>query len=166
MFHQDEGGIEKSIPGAQDFPRPERFPKSKAGGKSRGSQNSVINSSPSFSPILPDPQKITILGETKSDKIVTRIFTKYGDLFITSIITNSGRQFTRIFLWFGDNLVTYSIENVLGLLSPKDAKTYISWCTSIPPMNVKGTRTKVYWGPSVFVFVFVYLHVWHTRASP
>ena len=32
-----------------------------------------------------------------------------------------------------------------------------------PPMNVKGTRTKVYWGPSVFVFVFlfifVYLHV-------
>ena len=29
-----------------------------------------------------------------------------------------------------------------------------------PPMNVKGTRTKVYWGPSVFVFVFVFVFVY------
>ena len=43
-------------------------------------------------PIPTDPPKITILGETKSDKIVTRIITKFGDPFITSILTNSGNS--------------------------------------------------------------------------
>ena len=38
------------------------------------------------------PKKITLWGETKSDKIVTWIFTKYGDHTITLIITNSGRS--------------------------------------------------------------------------
>ena len=38
------------------------------------------------------PQKVTILSETKSDKIVTQIITKYGDIFITSIVTNSGNS--------------------------------------------------------------------------
>ena len=38
------------------------------------------------------PKKITIWGEIKSDKIVTWIFTKYGDHTITLIITNSGRS--------------------------------------------------------------------------
>ena len=38
MLHQDEGGIGKSIPDAQDFPRPERFPEGEARGKSRGSR--------------------------------------------------------------------------------------------------------------------------------
>ena len=36
------------------------------------------------------PKKITLWGETKSDKIVTWTFTKYGDHTITLIITNSG----------------------------------------------------------------------------
>ena len=38
------------------------------------------------------PKKITLWGETKSDKIATWIFTKYGDHTITLIITNSGRS--------------------------------------------------------------------------
>ena len=38
------------------------------------------------------PKKITLWGEIKSDKIVTWIFTKYGDHTITLIITNSGRS--------------------------------------------------------------------------
>ena len=38
------------------------------------------------------PQKITLWSETKSDRIVTWIFTKYGDHTITLIITNSGRS--------------------------------------------------------------------------
>ena len=38
------------------------------------------------------PKKITLWGETKSDKIVTWIFTKYGDHTITLIITSSGRS--------------------------------------------------------------------------
>ena len=38
MLHQDEGWIGKSIPDAQDFPRPERFPEGEARGKSRGSR--------------------------------------------------------------------------------------------------------------------------------
>ena len=38
MLHQEEGGIGKSIPDAQDFPRPERFPEGEARGKSRGSR--------------------------------------------------------------------------------------------------------------------------------
>ena len=37
-------------------------------------------------------QKITKLGETKSDRIVTWIVTKFGDNFITLIFTNSGRS--------------------------------------------------------------------------
>ena len=36
------------------------------------------------------PKKITLWGEIKSDKIVTWIFTKYGDHTITLIITHSG----------------------------------------------------------------------------
>ena len=38
VLHQEEGGIGKSIPDAQDFPRPERFPEGEARGKSRGSR--------------------------------------------------------------------------------------------------------------------------------
>ena len=38
VLHQDEGWIGKSIPDAQDFPRPERFPEGEARGKSRGSR--------------------------------------------------------------------------------------------------------------------------------
>ena len=38
MLHQEEGGIGKSIPDAQDFPRPKRFPEGEARGKSRGSR--------------------------------------------------------------------------------------------------------------------------------
>ena len=34
VLHQEEGGIGKSIPDAQDFPRPERFPEGEARGKS------------------------------------------------------------------------------------------------------------------------------------
>ena len=36
VLHQEEGGIGKSIPDAQDFPRPERFPEGEARGKSQG----------------------------------------------------------------------------------------------------------------------------------
>ena len=36
------------------------------------------------------PPKITIMGEIKSDKIVTRIVTKFGDIFVTLILTISG----------------------------------------------------------------------------
>ena len=38
VLHQEEGGIGKSIPDAQDFPRPKRFPEGEARGKSRGSR--------------------------------------------------------------------------------------------------------------------------------
>ena len=53
----------------------------------------------------------------------------------------------------------YSRSSTLQLQWKLDQPT--CQCTALrnPPMNVKGTRTKVYWGPSVFVFVFVYLHV-------
>ena len=36
------------------------------------------------------PPKITIMGEIKSDKIVTRFVTKFGDIFVTLILTISG----------------------------------------------------------------------------
>ena len=38
VLHQDSGGIGKSIPDAQDFLRPKRFPEGEARGKSRGSR--------------------------------------------------------------------------------------------------------------------------------
>ena len=36
------------------------------------------------------PPKITIMSDIKSDKIFTRIVTKFGDIFVTSILTISG----------------------------------------------------------------------------
>ena len=42
VLHQEEGGIGKSIPDAQDFPRPKRFPEGKARGKSRGSREILV----------------------------------------------------------------------------------------------------------------------------
>ena len=36
------------------------------------------------------PPKITIIGEIKSDKIVTRFVNKFGDIFVTLILTISG----------------------------------------------------------------------------
>ena len=39
----------------------------------------MIFSSPYFSTIPADPQKITLVGESKSDKIVKQIVTRFGD---------------------------------------------------------------------------------------
>ena len=38
------------------------------------------------------PKKFTVLGETILNKLVTRIFIKYGDLIVTLTFTNSGRS--------------------------------------------------------------------------
>ena len=45
------------------------------------------------------PPKITIMGEIKSDKIVTRIVTKFCDIFVTLILTISGSSPKRSPYW-------------------------------------------------------------------
>ena len=55
-------------------------------------------------------QKFTILGETKSDEIVTQIVTKCGDLFITSILTISGRSPKKSPYWVKQKVTESSHE--------------------------------------------------------
>ena len=85
---------------------------------------------------------------------------RYSPLYV--IFRQKLRSHHRPYMWYifgkpwvqGPRCQCYGVSNM-------QIHKYICQCTQLrnPPMNVKGTRTKVYWGPSEFVFVFVYLYV-------
>ena len=67
------------------------------------------------------PKKITLWGEIKSDKIVTWIFTKYGDHTITLIITNSGRSPRKSPYWVKKRWTNHHIDrHQIQANSPKN----------------------------------------------
>ena len=91
------------------------------------------------------PKKITLWGEIKSDKIVTWIFTKYGDHTITLNITNSGRSPHKSPYW-----VKKKVNKSSHWLSPNTGRFPKKLCQSKPVIsslnfdrNCKKTTTVV-----------------------
>ena len=91
------------------------------------------------------PPKITIMGDIKSDKIVTRIVTKFGDIFVTLTLTILGSSPKKITILgetisdkivtqsvtkFGDNFVTSILTN-----SGNSPKFSPGWVTILPKIR-------------------------------